>query len=77
MIRIKTYQFGLLFTGITDCISNVKCVNNNIHVIVYSIDIKTYQVTSDCDIKMVLLWQQCVCGFTLIIMFNYYLFNRH
>ena len=77
MIRIKTYQFGLLFTGITDCISNVKCVNNNIHVIIYSIDIKTYQVTSDCDIKMVLLWQQCVCGFALIIMFNYYLFNRH
>ena len=55
MIRIKTYQFGLLFTGITDCISNVKCVNNNIQVIIYSIDIKTYQVTSDCDIKMVLL----------------------
>ena len=54
MIRIKTYQFGLLFTGITDCISNVKCVNNNMHVIIYSIDIKTYQVTSDCDIKMVL-----------------------
>ena len=77
MIRIKTYQFGLLFTGITDCISNVKCVNNNIHVIIYSIDIKTYQVTSDCDIKMVLREQQCVCGFTLIIMFNYYLFNRH
>ena len=44
MIRIKTCQFGLLFTGITDCISNVKCVNNNIHVIIYSIDIKTYQV---------------------------------
>ena len=56
MIRIKTYQFGLLFTGITDCISNVKCVKNNIHVIIYSID---------------------MCGFTLIIMFNYYLFNRH
>ena len=55
MIRIKTHQFGLLFTGINDCISNVKYVNNNIHVIIYSIDIKTYQVTSDCDIKMVLL----------------------
>ena len=62
MIRIKTYQFGLLFTGITDCISNVKCVNNNIHVIIYSIDIKTYQVTSDCDIKMagVTLTTMCV-----------------
>ena len=60
MIRIKTYQFGLLFTGINDCISNVKCVNNNIHVIIYSIDIKTYQVTSDCDIKMVLLCNVCV-----------------
>ena len=45
MMRIKTCQFGLLFTGITDYISNVKCVNNNIHVIIYSIDIKTYQVT--------------------------------
>ena len=56
MIRIKTYQFGLLFTGITDCISNVKCVNNDMQVVIYSIDIyiKTYQVTSDCDIKMVL-----------------------
>ena len=52
MIRIRTYQFG--FTGITDCTSNAKCVNNNIHVIIYSIDIKTYQVTSDYDIKMVL-----------------------
>ena len=52
MIRIKTCQFGLLFTGITDCTSNVKCVNNDIHVIVYSIEIKTCQVTSDCDIKM-------------------------
>ena len=55
MMRIKTCQFGLLFTGINDCMSNVKYVNNNIHVIIYSIDIKTYQVTSDCDIKMVLL----------------------
>ena len=54
MTRIKTCQFGLLFTGFTDCISNVKCVNNNMHVIIYSIDIKTHQVTSDCDIKMVL-----------------------
>ena len=55
MTRITTYQFGLLFTGITDCISNVKCVNNDIPVIIYLIDIKTCQVTSDCDIKMVLL----------------------
>ena len=68
MIRIKTCQFGLLFTGINDCMSNVKYVNNNIHVIIYSIDIKTYQVHQIVHFKMYTLLHDpsvCVCSCTV------------